>query len=89
MVSLDNEKRLFRTSRVPATVVELIYLISDEPRRAFALDIVLLPILAAAVQITAPSLTLLEFHSQTVWSAAGPVLAMGWLMRAIGRRIRN
>jgi hypothetical protein len=70
-------------------VVELIYLISDEPRRAFALDIVLLPVLAAVVQIATPPLTLLKIHASAIWWAGGPTLVMGWLVRAIVRRIRG
>jgi hypothetical protein len=70
-------------------VVELIYLISGEPRRALTLDIVLLPVLAAAVQIAAPPLTPSEFHTSAVWWARGAALVMGWLMRAIVYRIRG
>jgi hypothetical protein len=78
-----------RSSEVPTTVVELIYLISDDPRRAFALDIVLLPVLAAVVQIATPPLALLKFHVSAIWWTGGPVLVMGWLARAIVRRIRG
>jgi hypothetical protein len=78
-----------RSSEMPTTMVELIYLISDEPRRALALDIVLLPVLAAVVQIATPPLTLLKFHASAIWWTGGPTLVVGWLVRATVRRTRG
>jgi hypothetical protein len=78
-----------RSSEMPTTMIELIYLISDEPRRAFALDIILLPVLAAVVQIATPPLTLLKFHDSAIWWTGGSTIVVGWIVRATVRRLRS
>lgn len=74
-----------RSSEDPVTVIGLIYRIVDEPRRAFTLTAVLLPILAAAVQVIAPRATLEGFGLRWWWSGTG-ALGLGWLLRALAVR---
>ena len=76
------------TSEDPVTVIGLIYRIVDEPRRAFTLAVILLPVLASVVQITVPTAMLAGFPARAVWWSGTGALGLGWLSRAIVRLIR-
>jgi hypothetical protein len=71
-----------RASEDPETVIGLIYRIVDEPRRAFTLAVILLPVLASVVQITGPTATLAGFATPAVWWSGTEALGLGWLARA-------
>src|SRR6266568_8090755 len=67
----------------PVTVVALIYRIVDQPRRGFICAVLLLPILAAAVQVAAPAAKLLGLPaSALLWSGTG-IAGCGWVLRAV------
>jgi len=77
------------TSEDPVTVIGLIYRIVDEPRRAFTLAVVLLPVLASVVQITVPTALLAGCPAPDLWWSGTGALGLGWLSRTIARRIRR
>jgi hypothetical protein len=70
------------------TVIGLIYRIVDEPRRAFTLAVILLPVLASVVQIAVPAAMLAGFPAPAVWWSGAGALGLSWLSRAIVRLIR-
>jgi hypothetical protein len=75
-------------SEDPVTVIGLIYRIVDEPRRAFTLAVILLPVLALVVQITVPTAMLAGFPAPALWWSGTGALGLSWLSRAIVRLIR-
>jgi hypothetical protein len=90
MARLDDGERLVpvNTSEDPATIVGLIYRIVDEPRRAFTLAVILLPVLASVIQITVPTAMLAGLPAPAVWWSGTGALGLSWLSRAIVRLIR-
>ena len=93
LACLDDGERLVTTrhhaSEDPVTVIGLIYRIVDEPRRAFTLAVILLPVLASVVQITVPTAMLAGFPAPAVWWSGTVALGLSWLSRAIVRLIRG
>jgi hypothetical protein len=73
----------------PATFVALIYRIAEEPRRAFNLTVILLPILAALIQVAAPAATAAGFPAPALWWGGTGVMEIGWLARIALRRLRR
>jgi hypothetical protein len=70
----------------PVTVIGLIFRIVDEPRRAFTLAIILLPVLASVVQVAAPAAVLAGLPAPAFWWSGTGALGLGWLARLIRRK---
>jgi hypothetical protein len=70
----------------PVTVIGLIFRVVDEPRRAFTLAIILLPVLAAVVQVAAPTAVLAGLPAPAFWWSGTGAVGLGWLARLIRRR---
>ena len=70
----------------PVTIIALIFRIVDEPRRAFTLAVILLPVLASAVQVAAPAAVLAGLPAPAFWWSGTGALGLGWAVRLIGRK---
>jgi hypothetical protein len=72
----------------PATLIALIYRIVDAPHRAFNLTAILVPILAALIQITAPKATVAGLPAPTIWWSGAGVVEIGWILFSLWLRCR-
>jgi hypothetical protein len=80
-------------SEDPVTVIGLIFRIVDEPRRAGTLVLillpVLLPVLAAVMQLAAPAARLAGLPLPAFWWSGSGLVGFGWLSRTTVRLIRR
>jgi len=68
-------------------MIALIYRIVDDPRRAFTLILVLLPVLAACIQMTAAKATIVGLPVPAFWwGGTGAVEVGGLVLRRIWGR---
>jgi hypothetical protein len=75
----------------PTTVIALIYRIVDEPRRALTFVSVLLPLLAAVVQVSTSRTLIAGVPAPAIWWGGTATLEIGWhtIVRLLRRKSRS